>query len=86
MMTENGYGPIEFRRDGGVITLSMSEENYGRLLLAFGYIAGFGRALPGESFYWRVMKLINDLNAGNPHFTPYKIPRESNKQQQKEKK
>ncbi len=61
------------KADGSVI-LEMDRDDWERLLLMLGQVAGTAhRAGDVEQFYeW--IKLANDLNRTNPRFTPYEIP------------
>jgi hypothetical protein len=72
------------------VTLEMSREEFARLMyeLGFGLSAainerstyevhtGFGlsAAITGKTQLFRHLRLVNQLNAGNPHFQPYEIP------------
>jgi hypothetical protein len=68
--------PITFKREGGQITLVMSEDNYGRLMIALGMLTGLVHRVDDIREFYSVLRLANDLNAGNPQYTPYEIPEE----------
>ena len=68
--------PIRFKREGDVITIQMSEENYTRMLIVLGGRVAEARRDGGDFFFWESVKFVNDLNAGNPQYTPYAIPKE----------
>lgn len=53
------------------VTLQMCREDYDTLLLLLG-MALSTLSSDRERFY-RTVKFINELNAGNRHFTPYTI-------------
>lgn len=70
---ERGY----HRNEAGDISLTMSADDHALFLILFGYAMGVlltkGSTLVLTSR--RVVELINRLEAGNPHFTPYEIPK-----------
>ncbi len=68
--------PIQFKRENGQITLVMSEANYCRILLALGMVTGLAHRVGEIQEFYGVLRLTNDLNAGNPQYTPYEIPEE----------
>ncbi len=68
--------PIQFKRENDVITITMSVENYDRVLMTLGFTAGCVKNAGDEPAFWSIIRLCNDLNAGNPQYTPYEIPEE----------
>jgi hypothetical protein len=64
--------PLGYSRDGDVVTLRMTVDDWNSLLLALGGMAGSaareGLALSG----W--LAFANRLNVGNPTWTPYAVP------------
>ncbi|HEY1800058.1 MAG TPA: hypothetical protein VGG46_03905 [Terriglobales bacterium] len=59
----------------GKIVLTMSRVDYERLVFVLGEAAG--RGFSGETTLlapYAVMDLLNRLNEGNPHYTPYQVP------------
>lgn len=53
----------------GEVVLTMTNENYMGLMLALGYACGSAAEKNiGKSF----VKLVNEINIGNPEFVPYK--------------
>lgn len=57
----------------GQVTLTMSREDYDRLLICIG--ASVGLALQGKGQLGKkiVIELANRLNQGNPHYFPYQV-------------
>ena len=68
--------PIHFKRENGTVTLTMSVDNYDRMMILLGWVAGAARQLEKLPTFWKVIRFCNDLNAGNPQYTPYEIPEE----------
>ena len=64
---------VTYKREGDDITLEMTAADFGQLLLIVGYAIGAcsGRA---EPMFYPWLRFVNELNTGNPHFTPYEIP------------
>jgi hypothetical protein len=60
---------MSYREENGSVILTMSREDYDRLLLALGFAAR--RALKTRDWRLNIFELLNRLNQGNPHFTPY---------------
>ena len=67
---------ITFGRKDGVVTFAMSEHDYGRLLMALGFAAMAALQAGGRRELYDVIRVVNELNAGNPRFTPYEVPDE----------
>ena len=64
---------MKYSKNGETVTLEMTHENYGTLLIALGIATGAAR---DEKTRWHWVRFVNELNAGNPSFTPYAIPEE----------
>jgi hypothetical protein len=64
---------MKFTENGDTVTLEMSRADYGNLLIAMGIAAG---SATDKKAFWRWMRFVNELNTGNPQFTPYLIPEE----------
>lgn len=62
-----------YSEKGDTVTLEMSRADYGNLLIAIGIAAG---SASDKKAFWGWMQFVNQLNAGNPHFTAYQIPEE----------
>ena len=61
---------MSMRLDGGRVLIDISEEEFTILLLMLGWAVGnrsVQEAVPG---WWL---LVNSINEGNPHFTPYTV-------------
>jgi hypothetical protein len=67
---------ITFKREAGVVTIVMSDHDYARLLMALGYVAVRANHIAGKKEFYSIVRVINELNAGNPEFTPYEVPDE----------
>jgi hypothetical protein len=60
-------------KDGQVI-LSMSGEDYQKLLIALGYYTdGISCRAGKDSAFIEMIELLNRLNSGNPNYTPYQV-------------
>jgi hypothetical protein len=55
---------------GDRVQFDVSREDFDLILMALGMGAG-GAPQP---FFWRIVRLVNTINEGNPNFTPYEIP------------
>lgn len=64
---------MKYTENGDRITLEMSRDDFERLLMMTGFATG---AAKGTREFYMWIKLVNDMNATNPHFTPYEIPAE----------
>jgi hypothetical protein len=64
---------LGYREENGQVILTMSREDYERLLMVMGM--GMGAALMGRGGLPPrvIIPLLNRLNLGNPHYTPYKL-------------
>ncbi len=64
---------MKYIENGETVTLEMTRDDYGNLLIALGIATCSAR---DEKTQWAWIRFINELNAGNPSFTPYEIPEE----------
>lgn len=55
-----------FSMEDGLVVIRMVPEDYNRLLI----VMGMGIGLPPAS---RALALVNRMNEGNPHYTPYEV-------------
>lgn len=65
---------MSYREDNEQVVLTMSREDYERLLMMLGELTG--HVLSGARSLWApdvVMSLLNRLNEGNPNYTPYEV-------------
>jgi hypothetical protein len=53
------------------VVLTLSREDYQKLMMALGFATSAFLARPGE--LEGILMLMNRLNAGNPHYTPYRV-------------
>jgi hypothetical protein len=66
---EGAKQPLGYSRDGDIVTLRMSIDDFAGVLMALGISAG-GMARDGLALSgW--LALANRLNRGNPNYTPY---------------
>lgn len=64
------------RNSDGSVVITLSDEWYGSLLLALGIAAGFSSREGNTAGMYRAFQLANEVNEGNPQWTPYDIPEE----------
>lgn len=67
---------MTYTRQGDLVTLEMTREDFQRLMLMGGYAAGAAMRANDQMMFWKWMRFANELNAGNPTFIPYTIPPE----------
>lgn len=60
-----------YSESDGLIVLAMSRDDYNHLLIALGFATGCATLPETQN---SLVRLTNRLNAGNPHFTPYRVP------------
>ena len=65
-----------YTEQGDQVRLEMSRSEYSTLVFALGMAAGASRKDGDNRIFWNLIDLMNRINAGNPHFTPYEIPEE----------
>jgi hypothetical protein len=64
---------VAYREENDEVILTMSREDYERLLMAMGEYAV--RAAENRSIlsFSATIRLMNRLNQGNPNYTPYQV-------------
>jgi hypothetical protein len=62
---------MSYREENGLVILSMSREDYDRLLSMFAGASAL--ALKDGLPIGRTLELLNRLNEGNPNYTPYQV-------------
>jgi hypothetical protein len=67
------------KRDAGSVVITMTPEDWSKLLLTLGYAGQFIRSTDGPAAFSRHLALLNRLNAGNPNWTPYQVDAEGPK-------
>jgi len=71
---------VSYREENGQVILTMSREDYDRVLMRLGTAGG---VLSRQSFtnaqLWDELKFLNRLNEGNPNYTPYRTKERSMK-------
>lgn len=63
---------MSYSEENGQIVLTMSPEDYDRLLQVFA-IATVSGTKPGWPVNREVLNLLDRLNQGNPNYTPYQV-------------
>ena len=58
---------MSYREEDGQVILTMSPEDYERILFRLAAAATHWRAIDDE------LRLLNRLNEGNPHYMPYEV-------------
>jgi len=62
---------MSYREENEQVILSMSKEDYETVLAALASFTVLHLARPGHTE--RICALMNRLNSGNPHYTPYQV-------------
>jgi len=62
---------VSYREENGKVVLTMSREDYAVILLALGAYSAQFLARSGE--LQSILGMMNRLNSGNPHYTPYQV-------------
>jgi hypothetical protein len=62
---------MSYREENDQVILTMSREDYEGMLMVFAAATVQIRQMTGKTD--RVMALLNRLNSGNPHYTPYQV-------------
>ena len=64
---------MSYHEENGQVVLTMSREDYELILMALGGVTARALLPGGTRHRPTVLNLLNRLNEGNPHFTPYEI-------------
>jgi hypothetical protein len=64
---------MSYSESNGQVILTMSREDYERVLMVLGTAAGAAGIGRGVLSMKAVFELTNRLNEGNPHYTPYQV-------------
>ena len=68
---------MTFTSNGENVTVEMTRDEWEMLLQAVGIAAGSAlRPLTDAALFWKWIDFANRLNATNPRFKPYEIPKE----------
>jgi hypothetical protein len=67
---------MTYKRHDDRVTLELTVDDFGSLLLALGYACGAAHSKGEPKMFYAWMRLANVVNDGNPDFTPYEIPEE----------
>jgi hypothetical protein len=67
---------VSYREEDGQVILTLSREDYDELLIVF--VAATKIILKGPNgnlIYgtYQIVALLDRVNAGNPHYTPYRV-------------
>jgi len=65
---------MAYREENGQVVLTMSREDYERVLMALGMATGASMQGRGPLAMRVIVPLLNRLNEGNPNYTPYAEP------------
>lgn len=72
-----GYHVAWVELPNGDVNISMTSDDWQNLLFTLGYAGGAAMKEKDRVLLYQQMALLNRLNVGNPHFTPYEIPNEA---------
>lgn len=61
------------RRQGNTVIIEIPSQAFDELLLALGYAAGGAGEAGNMALFKTWLRLVNVINEGNPHFTPYEV-------------
>lgn len=64
--------PLGYSRDGNVVTLKMTVQDWQQMLIVLGYGVA-ANSTRGDFDQDRLLALVNRLHAGNPDFRPYAV-------------
>jgi hypothetical protein len=64
---------MSYREENGQVVLTMSREDYERLLIIFGMASARVQIRPGLFGLDTILGVMNRLNSGNPNYTPYQV-------------
>lgn len=67
---------MTYTQQGERVTLEMTRDDYDRLTLMLGFAVGAVMRTGDMRMFYTWLRFTNELNNGNPNFTPYKIPPE----------
>lgn len=67
---------MTYRCEADRVTLEMAHDEFENLLLLVGTGAGIAMSCDDPRTFWQFVRLANDINTGNPAYTPYEIPPE----------
>lgn len=65
---------MSWQREGDTVTLTMSVDDWERVLMLMGVALGGARRGLSPLDLRATLALVNRLNEGNPGFRPYEIP------------
>ena len=65
---------MTFEREDDRVTLTLNNELWERLLFALALATNAAWQSEGRAGLVRMLSLVNAINEGNPHFTPYVLP------------
>jgi len=64
---------MSYREENGQVTLTMTREDYDRVLMMLGAATATFSLNGGPINTKQCLALVNRLNEGNPNYTPYKL-------------
>jgi hypothetical protein len=70
---------VSWKREGDVITLTLTPDQYANVVMALGIAAGrvLGEDGDRQRRFNEWLRLTNAVNEGNPDWTPYEVPAEA---------
>lgn len=68
---------MSYREEDGQIVLTMSVDDFERLLIVLGIALSASMNGRGMIGMREILVLSNRLNEGNPHYTPYQVETKS---------
>jgi len=63
-----------YSRKDDAVTLTMTVDEYEILLTALGYATMYAHRQSDRVLVKHYLALMNSLNQGHPHYTPYEVP------------
>lgn len=70
---------MSYREEDGQVILTMSREDYNRLLMTFALatVRGIESRAEFPEAVENTLALLNRLNEGNPNYTPYQVEKKA---------
>jgi hypothetical protein len=65
---------VTYEEKPDAVVLTMSKDDFDRLLLMLGFAAGAAKAQGDNVRFYSWIEFVNELNRTNPRFIPYQIP------------
>jgi hypothetical protein len=65
---------VNFRREGGNVTFTLSSDEFDSLILCLGYAGGAAMERADHHLFRMTLRVANRINEGNPRCAPYALP------------